>query len=413
MYDSATFIWMARGCDLVKIAYITTIDMSLRYLLLNQLNAIQQEGYQVIGISAPGPDVPALETVGIHHIAVPMTRRFTPLADLISLWRLLLVMRREQFTIVHTHTPKPGLLGQVAARLAGVPIVVNTLFGFYFHDGSRPFWRHFYIMVERIAARCSDVILSQSSEDIETAIKEGVCPPSKIKYLGNGVDVQRFNRARLDVAVLAQKREELGLSADQPVIGFVGRLVAEKGILELLQAARIVVKHFPHARFLIIGPIDHEKPDALTPAIAQAYGVAPACVFTGLRQDMPELYALMNVFVLPSHREGFPRSPLEASAMSVPCVVTDIRGCREAVQHGQNGWLTPLGDITSLAEAIVDLLADQEKARQMGETGRQMALAQFDEQLVFAKVKAEYTRLLQAKNLPLPLPGTSSHVIAG
>jgi glycosyltransferase involved in cell wall biosynthesis len=127
-----------------------------------------------------------------------------------------------------------------------------------------------------------------------------------------------------------------------------------------------------------------------------------------MRQDMPDLYALMDVFVLPSYREGFPRSPMEASAMGVPCIVTDIRGCREAVQHNQNGMRVPLGDDRALAEAIVDLLTDREKARRIGEQGRRMALERFDERLVFEKVKAAYTRLLSERGIALPVSASSS-----
>lgn len=389
---------------MIKIAHITTIDMSLRYLLLNQLRSIQQAGYEVVAISSPGSDVPSIEAAGVRHIPVPMTRNLTPLADLLSLFRLYRIMRRERFDVVHAHNPKPGLLGQLAARIAGVPIVVNTLHGFYFHDHMRPTWRRFYITMEKIAARCSDIIFSQNKDDIQTAIKEGICSPEKIKHLGNGIDVRRFDRTRLDAHLLAQKRRELGLPPIRPVVGFVGRLVTEKGILELLQAARIVVQRIPEVRFLIIGRIDREKPDALTPEVARDYGVADICVFTGMRQDMPELYALMDVFVLPSHREGFPRSPMEASAMGVPCVVTDIRGCRETVDHNLNGLLVPLGDVQALAGAVIEILTDRETARRMGEEGRRMALERFDERRVFEKVKAEYARLLQAKGLTLSEP---------
>lgn len=385
-----------------KVAHITTVDLSLRFLLLNQLQSLQAAGYQVVGISAPGPDVPVLEASGIRHIPVPMTRRFSPLPDLFSLWRLYRVLRRERFTIVHTHNPKPGLLGQVAAWLAGTPIIVNTVHGFYFHDGMKPFWRQFYITVEKIAARCSDVILSQNSEDIATAVTTHICPPEKIKYLGNGIDIARFDRDCLPPETIARTRAALDIPLDAPVVGFVGRLVAEKGILELLAAVRQVIAQQPQTRLLIIGPLDSEKADALTPAIVTEYGLADACIFTGMRQDMPELYALMDVFVLPSHREGFPRSPMEASAMGVPCVVTDIRGCREAVVHGRNGYLTPLGDGDALAAAILELLTNKEKARQMGQNGRQMAEELFDEQLVFARVKAEYARLLQEKGTKSP-----------
>lgn len=383
----------------IQVAHITTIDFSLRHLLFNQLRSIRSAGYGVTGISTPGPDVPMLEEAGIRHIAATMTRNFTPGADLRALRRLVQIMRRERFTIVHTHNPKPGLLGQLAARMAGVPIVVNTLHGFYFHAGMTPFWRKFYIFTEKVAARCSDVILSQNAEDIATATQAGICTADAIRYLGNGIDITRFNRARLTAQTLGQLRHALGLQQERPVVGFVGRLVAEKGILELMEAARQVLAVKPTVQFLIIGPIDHEKPDALTPAIAVDYGVADAFTFTGLRHDMPELYALMDLFVLPSHREGFPRAPMEASAMCVPAIVTDIRGCREAVEYGRNGLLTPLGDVAALREGILTLLENPAQSAQMGAAGREMAETRFDEQFVFAKVKDVYRELLTAKRL--------------
>lgn len=388
----------------VKVAHVATVDTSVRYLLLNQLSALRDAGYEVVAISSAGPHSAAVEGAGIRHIPVPMTRRVTPIADLVSLWRLFRVIRKERFTIVHTHNPKPGLLGQLAARLARVPIVVNTLHGFYFHDHTTPALRRLFIATEKVAARCSDVILSQNSEDVSTAIREGICRPDRIKHLGNGIDLQRFDRGNIDPQVLAERRRELGLPEGHPVVGFVGRLVAEKGIHELLQSARQVLDSMPGTRFLLVGPLDPEKRDAVTPEIVNGYGLGEACTFAGMRQDMPEMYALMDVFVLPSHREGFPRSPMEASAMGIPCVVTDVRGCREAVQHGGNGLLVPLGDVRALADAIVSLLSKPEEARRMGEVGRQIALERFDERIVFEKVKAEYARLLRERGLPAPAP---------
>ena len=382
----------------VKVAHIATIDVSLRTLLLNQMRSLQEAGYEIVGISSPGPYVAEIRAAGIRHIPVPMTRRVTPFRDLLSLYRLYRVLRGERFTIVHVHTMKPILLGQLAARLAGVPIVLSTIHGFYFHDHMRPAKRRFFIMLEKWAAMFSDLMLSQNSEDIQTAVRERICPAEKIKHLGNGIDVGRFHRARLNRQVLERKRGDLGLR-EGSVVGFVGRLVAEKGILELLSAARTVLQRIPSTQFLIIGPIDHEKADALTPEIARAYGVEDACVFTGARDDIQDLYALMDILVLPSHREGFPRAPMEASAMGVPCVVTNIRGCRETVEQGRNGVLVPLGDVPALAAAIVDLLARPEQARHMGDEGRRMAIERFDEQRVFEKVRAEYAGLLATKGL--------------
>jgi glycosyltransferase involved in cell wall biosynthesis len=402
---------LSENSKLVKVAHITTVDLSLRYLLLNQLRSIQQAGYQVVGISSPGSEVPVIESAGVRHIAVPMARNVTPLADLQALWRLCGVMRRERFAIVHAHTPKAELLGQVAARLAGVPVVVDTFRGIYYRKDMHPLWYRLFLAMARVAARCADVVLSQSRSNLEMAIREGICPPEKIKFLGNGIDVGRFDRSALDPTVLETKRRELGLPPGAPVVGFVGRLVAEKGILELLEAVRTILREMPAVRFLFVGPIDHEKPDVLTPDVAQAYGVAEACIFVGMRQDMPELYALMDVFVLPSHRESFPRSPMEASAMGVPCIATDIPGCRETVEQGRNGLLVPVGDVQALAAAIVTLLNEQDIARRMGQEGRRLALEHFDERLVFEKIKAEYARLLQEKGLPVPSPAANASAV--
>lgn len=395
----------------VRVAHVTTIDQSLRYLLLNQLRSITDAGYQVTGISAPGPDVPALETHGIRHIAVPLTRRLTPLADLRALLRLYRVFRRERFTIVHTHTPKPGLLGQLAARLAGTPVVMNTIHGFYFHEHMPPAQRRFYITLERIAARCSDLILSQSSEDLDTAVRLGMCPRERIQLLGNGIDIRRFDRSRIDPAHLARLRQTLGLPPGVPVIGFVGRLVAEKGVIELARAVQQVQSRFGPVALLVVGGVDREKADALTPEDIQAAAGTATCVFAGVRQDMPDMYALMDIFALPSYREGFPRAPMEASAMGVPCVVTDVRGCREAVEHGRNGLLTPLRAVDALADALERLLRDDRLRAAMGDAGRSVACERFDEQQVFQRVIGAYRRLLHEKGLPAPesaaMPATS------
>ncbi len=377
-----------------KVCHVTTIDMSLRHLLLNQMLSIAAEGYEVVGASAPGPHVAAVEARGVRHVEVPLSRSmFTPLQDLRALWRLYRVFRRESFDIVHTHTPKPGLLGQIAARLAGVPVVVNTIHGFYFHEGTNRWMRRLFIAAEKVAARCSDAVLFQSREDLETAVREGICDKHKAYYLGNGIDVERFDRRCLSEARLRELRRQLGISDRCRVVGFVGRLVAEKGFVDLLAAMRTVRRVVPDVRLLIVGETDSHKSDAVSPAIAVRHGVDDICVFAGWRQEVPETYALMDVLALPSYREGFPRSPMEASAMGIPSVVTDIRGCREAVEDGVNGLLVPPGDPDALAEALLKTVADRELAATMGAAGRSLARARFDEREVFARVKLQYRRL--------------------
>lgn len=390
----------------VKVAHVGTTSMSLRYLVLGQLLSLGRKGYEVVGVSSPGPDVPYLEAKGIRHIAVPMTRRtFTPAKDLVAVVRLYRIFRRERFTIVHTHTPKAGFLGRLGAKLAGVPVIIHTNHGFVFHEGSGPRWRLFVVTLERLAAGWTDLIFSVNHEDIATAIREGICRPEKIAPLGDGgmgVDIAKFDPARVAAEEVALRRQEMGLSITTKVVGFVGRLVREKGLLELLAAAGMVVERVPGVRFLIIGPVDYAKQDAITPDVAREYGVADVCVFTGMRQDTPELYGLMDVFVLPSHREGFSLVLAEASAMGVPVIATNIRGCREAVEHRRNGLLVPPGDAEALADAIVHLLTHPDEARQMGQTGRAFAVDRFDERKVFERVASEYARLLRAKGQTAP-----------
>ena len=392
-----------------KVAHITTIDQSLETLLLHQLQSLQRAGYDVVGISAPGPSVPTLTAAGLRHIAIPMTRNFTPAADFVALWRLWRVLRRERFAIVHTHTPKPGLLGQLAARLAGVPVVINTLHGFYFHDAMRPRARRFYIALERIAARCSDTILSQNREDIATARRERIGRPAQIKHLGNGIDLASFDPGRYTPADLARRRADLGIPAAAPVVGVVGRLAGRrKGFLDFLAAAARVAEQVPDVRFLIVGEADHGKPDAVEPETARAYGIADRCHFLGWQPNdaLPPPYQLMDLLVLPSLFEGIPRVVMEAAAMGTPAVVTDVKGNREAVADGQSGLLVPLNNVPALTDAILALLRDPERTARMGAASRTRALDQFDERAVFRIVHAEYGRLLASRGLPFPqIPG--------
>lgn len=388
----------------VKVAHITTISSSLKQLLLNQMRSMQQAGYEVLGVSAPGSEVAALEAVGIRHRAVTMTRTHTPLADLTALGKLCQILRQESCTIVHTHTPKAGLLGQLAARMAGVPVVLNTLHGFYFHEHMPRHQQLFYIWMEKIAARCSDVILSQNMEDLQTALKEGICTQEQIKHLGNGIDLRQFNPAQVSNERLQQTRAQLGIPVDAPVVGFVGRLAARrKGFLDFLAAGQQLVQKVPNVRFLIVGRSDPGKADAVQPQAAEAYGIAEHCLFLGRRpnEELPVLYRLMQVLVLPSLFEGIPRVVMEAAAMGVPAVVTDVKGNREAVEHNRNGLRVPLGDVSALTDAVVALLQDLTRARRMGEAGYQMAHERFDERRVFDVILTQYAHLLQKKGTPM------------
>lgn len=381
-----------------KVVHMTTVDMSVRHLLLNQLLALRAAGFEVGAVSADGPDLGPVRAAGVPHWPVSFTRRLTPLQDLRAAWQIWRLCRRERFTIVHTHQIKAALFGHVAARLAGVPVVVHTV-RFYFHEHTPPWKRRAWILLERFCAGFADVLLSQNREDVATAVATGICPPQKISHLGNGIDVRRFDRAAVAASRVAAVREEFGLPVGTPVVGFVGRLVAEKGLIEFFEAVARLRPAHPGLRVLLVGPIDHDKADSLGPEAAARAGIADLCIFAGYRHDLPELYAVMSVLALPSHREAMPRAPMEASAMGVPVVATNIRGCREAVRPDVNGYLVPLGDAGQLAAALDRILSDAALGARLGTSARELAIAEFDEQIIFGRVAAAYRQVLKTKVL--------------
>lgn len=377
-----------------RVAHITTVDVSLRYLLLNQMRSLQDAGYEVAGISAPGREVPVVEAAGIRHIAVPLSRSYSPWRDLVALVQLWRILRRERFTIVHTHTPKGGLLGQYAALMAGTPIRVHTIHGLYVPNGASSLVRKVFLQLERLTMRFSHLNLSQNPEDITTAIDQRLSRPERIRLLGNGIDVSRFDPDRRSPAEVALLRSRLGLRPEHVVIGTVARFVAEKGYRELLAAAQRVHARYPEVRFIWIGGEEPEKRDGLRASIISEAGLGGIVQHLGHRDDVADLYAAMDLFVLPSYREGFPRASMEAAASGLASVVTEIRGCRQTVEHGRTGYRVPAADADALAAAIEELLANPERRADFGRAARAKALAEFDERVVFQRVRDAYAELL-------------------
>jgi glycosyltransferase involved in cell wall biosynthesis len=371
----------------VKVAHLTTVDSTLWYLLRPQLLAVVEAGDEAVGISAPGPWVEAIERDGVRHVTLPTSTRGRSLrADVraaMDLWRIL---RAERFDVLHTHNPKPGLYGRVAGRLAGVPVVVNTNHGLHFGSGGRV-RRMAVLTLEGIAARFSDVELVQNPEDLDLLTRWRLYSPRRTSLLGNGVDLARFRPAD-DAAERAAARAALGAEDGQIVVGCVGRLVTEKGHLDLIEAARALDERY---RVVVIGPPDPDKSDALTPA--QLTSAATAGIrLLGLRDDVDLLYRGMDVFVLPSYREGFPRATMEAAASGLPTVATDIRGCRQVVDDGVTGLLVPVRSPARLAAAIRELGEDDERRTAMGAAAVSRARTSFDEVRIVETVLDAYRR---------------------
>ena len=384
----------------IKTCHITTVDITVRFIILNFLRFLQKENYKVSVVCSPGKRSFLFEKEGFAFHGVKMTRKITPVRDFISLLKLFLYFKKEKFTIVHTYTPKAGILGRIAARLAGVPIVVHTSFGFYIGLQMSSRTRKLILFAEKIASYFCDLVLSQNKEDIEMVVREKIINPKKIKLSTYGIDIARFNPLNFSQDFIDRKKKELNIKEDQKVIGMVGRFVKEKGYLDIFRAFRIVKNKNPNTILLLVAPLDKEKNDALNYSIFKDYGIENEMVLLGQEgeiNNIEEIYPLMDIFVLPSYREGFPYSIMEASASGKPVVTTNIRGCREAVENGVTGVLIPPEDPDKLAQSLIYLLDNQEKSEKLGRNGRKKAEKEFDEKIVFERIKKEYQRLIKEK----------------
>ncbi len=382
----------------LRVAHLTTVDMSLDLLLGPQLDAVVQAGGDAIGISAPGAFVPAIEKRGVRHVGLASSTRGMDLgADLRAIRELWRVLRRERPTVLHTHNPKPGVYGRVVGRLAGVPIVVNTVHGLYATEDDPWIRRAVVYTLEAVASRFSDAELVQNAEDMATMRRWHLASARTTQLLGNGVDLTRFSPQAVSDRQRQQWRDTWGVDDDTVVVGTVGRLVAEKGYPELFDAVSGLA---PSIRLVVVGGDDPDKPDALDADLvrrAEADGV----LLLGHRHDVDRLLGAFDIFVLASHREGVPRAAMEAAASGVPVIATDIRGCRQVVEDGVTGRLIPVRDAGALREAIVALARDPARRREMGQAAAAKARREFDERDVVRRVMDCYAQVAARKGLTL------------
>lgn len=335
---------------------MTTTPMSLHLLLRSQLEALREHGFAVKCLCAPGNWVSELRADGFDLDLIKMERELAPLQDVATLGRLVRYLRETKPDIINTHTPKAGLLGPLAARIARVPVIIHTVHGLLFHDEMPLPQQVLGFGAEAFTALSAQYLFFQSREDLETAVKLRFVPRDHAHYIGNGINVEHF---RKDLArPRTTMREELNIPESALVIGTVCRLVYEKGLLELIEAASTIRKHHPNAVFVVIGPRELDQNDAVTEADIARAERDLGFRFLGFRKDTRDLYNMMDVFVLPSHREGIPRALMEAAATEVPSVATRIRGIREVVVDGQTGVLVEARNAASLTEGLLRILAD-------------------------------------------------------
>jgi len=352
----------------MRLIHITTVPTSLRFIA-GQIDWMRVRGIDVHVISSPGPE---LEAFGAAHIVptypVEMARAITPLKDLEAVKRLARVIRGIDPDIVHAHTPKGGLLGMMAAHAACVPYKIYHMRGLLTLTASGARGK-LLGAAETLSCELADLVICQSHSLRDEAIAQNLVGAERSTVLlkgSNGVDVKRFDPRRFDQAEI---RRELGIPKEARVVGFVGRLVGDKGITELANAwSRISEEpEFQDAHLLIVG--DYEPRDPVPEATRTALSRTPRVHMLGWREDTERLYAAMDLLVLPTYREGFPNVPLEAAAMRRPVVATQVVGCTDAVEDGVTGTLVPARNAPELEQAIRTYLLDKTLRKRHGDAG--------------------------------------------
>jgi glycosyltransferase involved in cell wall biosynthesis len=352
----------------IKVALILeATEGGTRRHLLDLLWGLPPDRFELLPIVSvrPGgefePDVRDLRAAGRRVEVVPMRREPAPLADLVALWRIRKLLKIERPDVVHAHGSKGGLLGRLAARLAGVPRVIHTphVYPFQWAKGLR---RSVFLAAERILWRLSDKIVAVGRGQAELALAAHVATSDRLAIIPNGIDAAKVQQLATG-ANRAAVRRELGLAEDDLAVGMVARLAPQKGCGHFLRAAKLVAERQPRARFLVVGS------GPLLPylqALSADLGLAGRMTFLGHRPDAHRLYAALDLFVLSSLWEGLPYVILEAQASSLAVVASRIPGCQELIADGQTGYLVDLRDEAGIAARICDLLASPERRSEMG-----------------------------------------------
>lgn len=374
-----------------RLIQVTTIGITSYRALLAQCRYFREQGFEVGFVFSPSPEGEKLRGLGFPVREIYIDRNIKPLTDLRSIRQLSNYFRTVHPDIVHTHTSKAGAVGRVAAKLARVGAVVHTVHGFPFHQGM--FWpqRMFLQGVEKWLSRFTDAMLSQSGEDVAAASRLGIRPArGELTHIGNGVDLTEFDPGRYHSHIREELKRLLGLKAEAPVVTVIGRVNREKGYHDLVEALQRLDNLPWQALFIGAdeGYLSHVRRQI------DGYGLQNRIQVLGLREDIADLLAVTDIYVLPSYREGLPRSLIEAQAMALPCVATDIRGCREVIRQDVTGLLVPPGDAGTLAGALRMLLEDAGLRRRMGLEGRRRVSEHYNEETVSRRVMAAYGEVL-------------------
>ncbi|MBI5870570.1 MAG: glycosyltransferase family 4 protein [Actinobacteria bacterium] len=361
------------------------------WIILSYIQILQEHGLEISVITSNEDVAGIYREAGCAIIPVHELRReINPVRDGLALRKLKKICREQDFDIVHTHTSKGGFIGRAAARSAKVPIVIHTAHGFAFHELSRPASIRTYSILERRAAGWCDRITTVSDFHRDWALRLGIADEEKIVTVHNGISSSRLESSQ-DRAMV---RASLGVEASESLLAVIGRLAAQKGLEDMLDAMPAILAAQPATRLLIVGkgPIS-----ALLESRCRQLGVEKKVIFTGFRSDIGELLNACDIVVSPTLREGLSVSILEAMAMGKPIIATGISSNRELVIDGETGLLVPAADTSSIARAVITLITDREKALRFGRQARERFDQRFSEEIMQQRLWTVYEGLIRDK----------------
>lgn len=377
-----------------KLFRISTVPLSLNVLLKGQLHFLNQF-YEVTAISGTGKDLEEVEkreVVKIHPIE--MQRQISLLKDLVSLYKLYSYFKKEKPDLVHSITPKAGLLSMAAAKLAGVPVRIHTFTGLVFPNKSG-FTQKLLIQMDRFLCSFATHIYPEGHGVKQDLITYKITKkPLAVLANGNvnGIDTSYFNRDKISLENQEQLCVNLGIERHDFVFIFVGRLVSDKGINELVNAFKQIQALFSQAKLLLVGPFEAEL-DALSSATLSEIKENKAIITTGYQDDVRSFFAIANVLVFPSYREGFPNVVLQAGAMELPSIVSDVNGCNEIIIEGENGLIVPAKNEIALKNSMINLIKDANLYDHLKQNARLIIVEKYEQSLVWKAILEEYRRV--------------------
>jgi glycosyltransferase involved in cell wall biosynthesis len=387
-----------------RISVLHAVTDSISTILMRgQLAYLKANGFDPALLSSPGKDLKQMGAQeGYPVFGVAMWREISPVRDLQSLFEIWRLLVRIKPVICNSGTPKAGLLVGLAARLARVPCRVYTLRGLRL-ETAKGGKRMILVIAEKVACFSAHRVVCVSASLRERAIALGLVARPKTVLLGagssNGVDASRFEPTPEKAALAVALRQNLGIRPRQPVIGFAGRLTRDKGLPELVAAFQSIRMQSPETVLLLVG--DYEDGDPVPRNIRNVIESEPGIHRVGFTSQIELYYLVMNIFVLPTHREGFPNTVLEAQAAGLPVVTTLATGAVDAIDDGITGLLTPVGDSEKLAAAILSLLSDPLKMQLMGQLGRERVLREFSNETMWEALASLYRTMLQERGYAL------------